>query len=156
VDFEAELYEPAINGTVSVLDALKAYNPKVKRVVITSSFAAVNDISKAPRAGYVYTEADWNPLTKEEVKSANNSRWAYGLSKKLAEKAAWDWLEKEKPEFSITILNPPMIYGPLEHGVDSIDKLNTSSKDIYRLINGSEKTIPPTGLPAYVDVRDSE
>jgi nucleoside-diphosphate-sugar epimerase len=136
------------------LSAVKKYNPTAKRVVITSSFAAVIDASKSPRPGYVYTEADWNPLTREEVKKTNNARGAYSLSKKLAEKAAWDFVETEKPAFSITTLNPPMVYGPPAQDFESIDKLNTSSKDIYRLINGSEKTVPATGLPAYVDVRD--
>jgi len=151
-DFDKELYEPAINGTRSILQAVKQYNPSIKRIVITSSFAAVVDASKSPRPGYAYSEADWNPMTQESVR--DNPRGAYSVSKKLAEKAAWDFVESEKPNFSITTLNPPMVYGPLSQDFDSMDKLNTSSKDIWRLINGSEKTVPPTGLPAYVDVRD--
>jgi len=63
-------------------------------------------------------------------------------------------MESEKPDFSLTTLNPPMVYGPPLQDFESIDKLNTSSKDIYRLINDSEKAVPATGLPAYVDVRD--
>jgi nucleoside-diphosphate-sugar epimerase len=47
-----------------------------------------------------------------------------------------------------------MVYGPPAHTITSLSDLNTSSADIYRLINGSEKTVPPTSFYAFVDVRD--
>jgi len=47
-----------------------------------------------------------------------------------------------------------MVYGPALHTVTSLDHLNTSSADIYRLMNGSEKEVPETGIFAFVDVRD--
>jgi len=47
-----------------------------------------------------------------------------------------------------------MVYGPPVHAVSSLGKLNTSSADIYRLMNGSEKDVPPTQFYAWVDVRD--
>lgn len=47
-----------------------------------------------------------------------------------------------------------MVYGPAAHSVDSLDSLNTSSADIYRLIDASEKTVPETSFYAFVDVRD--
>jgi nucleoside-diphosphate-sugar epimerase len=46
-----------------------------------------------------------------------------------------------------------MIYGPALH-LTNLDHLNTSSADIYRLMNGSEKTVPDTTFFAFVDVRD--
>jgi nucleoside-diphosphate-sugar epimerase len=156
-DFDKELYQPAVNGTRSILTAIKEYNPAIKRVVVTSSCAAVVDFSQHLRPGYVYTEADWNPVNKQVVDETNNPRGAYQLSKKLAEQAAWDFIEQEKPNFSVTTLCPPMIYGPLlAEDLKSMDQLNTSSTDVYRFINGSQKDVPPTGLPSYVDVRDSK
>ena len=47
-----------------------------------------------------------------------------------------------------------MVYGPVEHGITSTAKLNTSSADIYRLMNGSEKKVPQTSFYAFCDVRD--
>jgi hypothetical protein len=49
-----------------------------------------------------------------------------------------------------------MVYGPIAHHVESIAELNTSSKDIYRLFNGSEKAVPETDFWAYADVRDGK
>jgi hypothetical protein len=37
----------------------------------------------------------------------------YRASKTFAEKAAWDFLEKEKPNFSVATINPPMVFGPI-------------------------------------------
>jgi hypothetical protein len=47
-----------------------------------------------------------------------------------------------------------MVYGPLDHHVNDMAKLNTSSADIYRLFNGSEKQVPDTSFWAFADVRD--
>jgi len=150
-DFEKELYTPSLDGTVNALKSVKKNAPNVKRVVITSSFASVVDPPKGTRPGYTYTEADWNSDTKEVVTEPVR---AYLLSKKLAEKAAFEFVETEKPNFSITTMAPPMVYGPVLHQVASIDKLNTSSQDIHRLFDGSEKEVPPTSFYGYVDVRD--
>jgi len=151
-DYDKELFDPAVNGTVSVLKAA-TNNASIKRVVITSSFAAVLDFATGLRPGYTYTEADWNPMTKEEARQAGPAA-AYLVSKTLAERAAFDFVDKEKPKFSIATLCPPMVYGPLIADLDSMKKLNESSGDMYRLFNGSEKTVPDTSFWAYVDVRD--
>ena len=102
---------------------------------------------------HTYTEDDWNPQTYEEAKVADGVS-AYCASKAFAERAAWDLLEKEKAHFSLATICPPMIYGPVEHHVQSMSKLNTSAADIYRLINGSMQEVPPMGFPAWADVRD--
>ena len=65
-DNESELLQPAIRGTVNVLEAA-AKVPDLSRVVITSSFAAILDMSKGYRPGYIYTEKDWNPATYAEA-----------------------------------------------------------------------------------------
>lgn len=138
---------------MTVLKAVKKNNPSVRRVVITSSFASNIDFKAGVRPGYSYTEADWNPMTADEARKQDPVS-AYLVSKTLAEKAAFDFVENEKPNFSITTLTPPMVYGPLAQDFDSMSKLNTSSADIYRLYNGSMTEVPPTGFWAYVDVRD--
>src|SRR5689334_13365391 len=64
-DNEKELIIPAINGVVSILEAA-ATSPKVKRVVLTSSFASVLDVARKAPPYFTYTGEDWNPLTYEE------------------------------------------------------------------------------------------
>ena len=62
-DVKNDLLLPAIKGTTEVLKAVKAYGPTVKRVVVTSSFASISEVTKGDRPGYVYTEKDWNPVS---------------------------------------------------------------------------------------------
>lgn len=49
-----DLFPPAINGTVGILEAIKKFAPTVKTVIVTSSFASVMNAS-LPN-GHVYTE----------------------------------------------------------------------------------------------------
>lgn len=123
-------------------------------MVLTSSFAAILDSRiAATGAQKVYTEADWSPLTIRDVD--DNAVKAYVVSKVAAERAAWDFVSKHKPGFSLTVLNPPMIYGPVRYKVDSLDSANTSNQTLAEVLLGKHKAgLPPTALPLWVDVRD--
>ncbi|KAK2737969.1 methylglyoxal reductase (NADPH-dependent) gre2 [Myotisia sp. PD_48] len=151
VDIKKDLLDPAVNGTVGILRAVKAKAPSVKRVVITSSFAAIIDINKP--STYMFSEADWNPVTKEEAESGPS--FGYRGSKTFAERAAWEFLEREKPNFSIATCNPPVVLGPVIHPLDNLDSINTSNERIRDMITGRAKDhCPPTGTFLWVDVRD--
>ena len=151
-DNERDLLEPAVKGTTSILQAVEKYAPQVKRIVITSSFAAINDLTRGVRPGYTYSEKDWNPVTYEQAKNGDGTT-AYCASKTFAERAAWDFAKDKKPNFDIATICPPMIYGPLDHDA-SLGHLNASSADIYRFMNGSQQEPGPTAFPAFADVRD--
>lgn len=152
-DNEKELLLPAINGTKSILDAVAKHASQVRRVVVTSSFAAIIDMGKADPKGYVYSEKDWNPCSYEDAKNGPGPV-AYCASKAFAERAAFDFVEERKPAFDVATICPPMVYGPVDHAVSDLSKLNTSSADIYRFISGSATEIGSTDFPLFVDVRD--
>ncbi|KAG8909008.1 methylglyoxal reductase (NADPH-dependent) gre2 [Tulasnella sp. 403] len=141
---------PAIQGTTSILESVRAHGPTVKRVMITSSFAAVLDPRKNPRPGYAYTEDDRNPVTYEE--GLMNLVDGYYASKTLAEKAAWDFLENEKPHFALTTFCLPMVCGPPEHEIPGVQHLNSSAAVIYNIFNGTSRNHGNVYL--WVDVRD--
>jgi nucleoside-diphosphate-sugar epimerase len=151
-DFKKFLVDPAIRGTLTILEAASTA-PAVKRVVITSSFAAINVVSLGLRPGHTYTETDWNTETYEGAITTTNSSVAYCAGKALAEKAAWDYIKEKKPHFSISVVNPPKIFGPSQQKL-SLSSLGISMTEIYGLINGNMKDVPPTGFWAWVDVRD--
>jgi len=106
-----------------------AHQPRVKRVVIASSIAAVIDISQGFREGYTYTEKDWNPVTWEQLKAIGDPHLAYATSKKVAEKAAWDFMDANKPHFALTTICPPMVFGSPLQPVENMKGLNQSSED---------------------------
>lgn len=145
-----ELLEPAVQGTTGILKAIKASAPTVKRVAITSSFAS---IINAANHAKVYSEEIWNPVTREQA-SVDNAT-AYRASKTLAEKAAWEFVEKEKPGFELSTLCPPLVLGPVVHYFNSLDAINTSNVRVRDMIQGKcKEKLPPTGIFIWVDVRD--
>ncbi|GFF44019.1 putative uncharacterized oxidoreductase C513.07 [Aspergillus udagawae] len=134
-----ELLKPAIDGTLNILKSVHEFAPQVKRVVLTSSFAAMADVTKGKWPGHVYSELDWNP--RPPTRSP--------LLKALR--------RSNKANFDITTILPPMIYGPNINATANIAKLNTSSMDIYRLISPQSKSsdpVPENVFWLFVDVRD--
>jgi dihydroflavonol-4-reductase len=133
---QRDLVDPAVRGTLNVLRAC-ARAPTVKRVVLTSSMAAVTDEPD----GRVLTEADWN--TKSSL-----TRNPYYFSKSEAERAAWDFMEREKPSFDLVVINPFLVIGPsLTPG------LNTSNQIIVEALTGVFPAIMQLNW-GMVDVRD--
>ncbi|KAF1959875.1 NAD(P)-binding protein [Byssothecium circinans] len=152
-DVQKDLLDPAIIGTTGILKSIKKSAPSVKHVVVTSSFAAIIQPDKGNYPGHVYSEEDYNPITHEEALA--NPAAGYRASKTFAEKAAWDFVEKEKPNFTLSTINPPLVFGPIIHALDSLDNLNTSNQRILWAAQGKWKDeIAPTGVYVWVDVRD--
>lgn len=148
-DMQKEVLDPAIQGTIGLLASIKRYAPSVKRVVVLSSLAAMIDFSKGDRPSHTYTAKDWNPITHEEaLRDAVN---AYRGSKTFAERAAWDFMEQEKPGFSLTTLNPPFVFGPVMQYLSSLEALNNSNKRFVALLSG---VLLPTTFYCWIDVRD--
>jgi nucleoside-diphosphate-sugar epimerase len=104
---ENELIIPARDGALRVLKAAKKAG--VKRVVLTSSFAAVGYSNNTE--GHVFTEEDWTDV--------NISLPAYIKSKTLAESAAWDFVHHEGKGLELTVINPVGIFGPALGGITS-------------------------------------
>ncbi|KAI0855333.1 hypothetical protein F4860DRAFT_496613 [Xylaria cubensis] len=149
-DNQKELLEPAINGTVGLLESVYKYAPNVKRVVITSSSAAILDHQQPTK---VYTEADWCPVTEEQALIGPGD--GYRASKTFAERAAWKFVEEKSPSFSLTVCNPPLVLGPILHHLESLSSLNTSNQRIRDIMSGvCKQGLPATGNYLFVDVRD--
>ncbi|KAL5567112.1 hypothetical protein UlMin_030276 [Ulmus minor] len=138
-DPEAEMLDPAVKGTLNVLNSC-AKSPSVKRVIVTSSIAAVA-YNEKPRTPDVVVDETWfsSPDISKELKL-----W-YVLSKTLAEEAAWKFV-KEKGMDMVTI-NPAMVIGPLLQPT-----LNTSAAAILNIINGAETF--PNATFGWVNVKD--
>jgi len=151
-DPKKDLLDPAIIGTTGILRAIKANAPSVKRVAITSSFAAIINAKQHPS---VYNESSWNPVTEDEALHTDAGT-AYRGSKTLAERAAWDFVEKEKPNFTLTTLCPPLVLGPVVHYLADLSSLNTSNEIVRDMVTGKfrDSGLPTTRVVIFVDVRD--
>ena len=95
-----ELIVPAREGTLRALRA--ARDAGARRVVLTSSFAAVG---YSPKPDAEYTEADWTDPDTPGLAP-------YPRSKAIAERAAWDFIEREGGDTELVVVNPTFILGP--------------------------------------------
>ena len=134
---EDELIIPAREGALRVLRA--ARDAGVRRVVLTSSFAAI---------GYGHGPAD-RPFSEEDWTDPKGSDLgAYVKSKTLAERAAWDFVAGEGGVLELSVVNPVGVLGPVL-GSD----FSTSIQLVKRLMDGTLPGIPNLSF-GIVDVRD--
>ncbi|KAL6299273.1 NAD-P-binding protein [Sparassis latifolia] len=148
---------PAVSGTLSVLQSALKYGSAVKRVVVTSSCAAVLTALPEP---HVFTELDWNNKSVKEVEEKGRNAAGsdkYMASKTLAERAAWDFIAKNKAQLSwdLVVLNPPYVFGPILHAIGQREQLNTSMHELFFAVfeGAKDKATLATGS-SWVDVRD--
>ncbi|KAK5527246.1 Glycine-rich RNA-binding protein 2, mitochondrial [Exophiala xenobiotica] len=152
-DVQKDLLDPAIQGTTGILESIVKYAPTVRKVVITSSFAAMVNPWKGSWPEHTYSEEDWNPITLAQASESVPN--GYRASKTFAERAAWDFLEREKPNFTLSTLCPPQVFGPVVPQLSSLDTLNTSNQVIRDIVQGKFKSqIPPNATYTWIDVRD--
>lgn len=137
VEDENQLIAPAVDGTLRVLRT--ARDAGVGRVVLTSAFHAVSWGYR--RDGRVFNDDDWTILDGPGVD-------AYGKSKTLAERAAWDFIASEGGTLELTSLLPVAVMGPVM-GRD----ISGSNHIIQRLLTGAVPGLPNLYIP-IVDVRD--
>ncbi|MCW3848442.1 aldehyde reductase [Sphingomonas sp. LB-2] len=134
---EQELIRPAVEGTLRVLRA--ARDAGVKRVVLTSSFAAIGYGHGKRKA--IFTEADWTNLEGKGLQP-------YMKSKTLAERAAWDFIAAEGNGLELTVVNPVGIFGPALSG-----DLSTSIELVKQMMTGKIPGTPDLWF-SVIDVRD--
>ncbi len=134
---EDELIVPAREGTLRVLRA--ARDAGVKRVVLTSSFAAIG-YGQGPRPT-PFDETCWTDPDGDDV-------LPYVKSKTLAERAAWDFVDREGGGLELAVVNPVGVFGPV-FGPD----YSTSILLVQRLMDGAMPGCPRLSF-GVVDVRD--
>lgn len=140
-----DVIKPAVDGTLAVLKAAVA-DGNVKRVVLTSSLAAIHDVKVDDKSNpeAIHNEDDWVDPEKVEP---------YSRSKILAEKAALKFIEdlpqeEGKHKLELVVINPAYVLGPLVS-----DTLSSSVVALKRLLDRSTPAIAKFHIP-ICDVRD--
>lgn len=136
---EMEVIAPAVEGTKSVLEACAKTKGGVKRVVLTSSSAAIHS-GRQGVEDKVFTEEDW---------AADEGVSPYEKSKKRAEKAAWELVEKlpDDEKFELCTINPGFIVGPVLGSY-------CTSTELHRRFLQREMPMVPKMMFGVIDVRD--
>ncbi|KZO93936.1 NAD(P)-binding protein [Calocera viscosa TUFC12733] len=139
----------------SVVIPLKAANAVgIKQFVLTGT--SMNVVSPGQIPEKVLTDKDWNDATMQQYTNATEEDkkspfWMftlYAVGKQLAEKAAWKYVETDKPSFELTVILPDVNWGPLVYGKEAL-----TPSWVTTLLKGDAS---PTAMPAqwFVDVRD--
>jgi nucleoside-diphosphate-sugar epimerase len=134
---EDDLIVPARQGALRVLRASREAG--VKRVVLTSSFAAVG-YGHGPQSA-PFDETSWTDLSGQGVSP-------YVKSKTLAERAAWDFVAREGGSLELSVVNPVGVFGPV-----LAPDYATSIVVVQRMMDGSVPGCPRLYF-GVVDVRD--
>ncbi|CAL4953853.1 unnamed protein product [Urochloa decumbens] len=137
-DPENELVEPAVKGTLGVLRAAKDCG--VGRVVMVSSQTAMVPNPDWP-VDKVIDEDSW-----ADIDLLKKLQLWYSVSKTLAEKAAWDFAEKQG--LQLAVLNPVLVLGP------TLTPSLTGSLQVFLQIMKGERFDMDEYFLGCVDVRD--
>lgn len=137
---EDDLIIPAREGTLRVLQAAAAAS--VKRVVLTSSIAAMLAGYDQLPAGKIFDERDWS--------NTDGNITPYAKSKTLAERAAWDYVNNldKNQRLELAVINPGTTLGPL------LNNRPTTSGELVRKLLRREYPGCANLSFALVDVRD--
>jgi dihydroflavonol-4-reductase len=134
-----ELIVPARDGTLRVLRESMAAG--VRRVVVTSSVAAVRHGRNPAPSGRELTEDDWTDPDNRKLSP-------YVRSKTIAELAAWDYMRAEGAADKLVTVQPGAIIGPVL-GQDR----SYSLQAVERMLTGRMPGLPALGF-SFIDVRD--
>ena len=136
---EEKVIRPAVEGTLSVLKASQE-SGTVKRVVMTSSIAAMNHCDSMLEGKTITSWSSWSDLEHHSI-------YPYSKSK-ISERAAWDFVNglKEENKIELAVINPSVVMGPLLGPSDSL-----SLEIAKSVLNG--KMLPRVQIP-ICDVRD--
>lgn len=137
VENEDDVIVPARDGALRVLRA--ARDAGVRRVVLTSAFHAIG--YGHPHDDHTFTDDDWSVLDGPGMD-------AYGRSKVLAERAAWDFVAAEGRGMELTTILPVAVMGPVM-GQD----VSGANHIVQRCLDGRMPGFPHLWIPV-VDVRD--
>ncbi|KZT50819.1 NAD(P)-binding protein [Calocera cornea HHB12733] len=146
------VYLPAVNGTRSIFNSIRI-TQSVKRIVFTSSFAAVG-YGGSHEPPHTYSEEDWNDEASQAVKERPHQLSGlelYLAAKTDAERTAWQFYHDYKAEaWDLVSLCPPFVFGPFLQ-----EEPNLSIRMLYDKAL-KEKPADQSGLRAdfWIDARD--
>ncbi|KAF8148651.1 hypothetical protein B0H34DRAFT_668463 [Crassisporium funariophilum] len=153
-----EYIKPAVNGTLGVLRSALKSGTKIKRIVITSSCAAIIDTATQPTSTgtVIFNETNWGDESVKTVEEEGEKALPhikYRASKTLSERAAWDFVEKHKHEigWDLVVLNPPH---PTLQDLKTPKDLNSSLAKWYTMVADKKTAAELAATYACVDVRD--
>ena len=151
-NFYKNIFVPAVEGTKDILQAAHKYGPNIKKFIYTSSLVAAVNIGSSPE-NQILTEDSWNSISNDPEELDKSWNDAYSASKTYAERAVWEFKETVKPQFSVSTILFPTVYGPPIHDV-TYETLGSSISNAKKLIElpKDTKEIPTLSVSILMSV----
>ena len=140
-DAEQQLVRPALEGTRNVLSGVNETG-SVKRVVLTSSVAAIYGDNADMTGRDRFTEADWNTTSTAEHQP-------YSYSKTVAEREAWA-IQANQAQWDLVTIHPSLVLGPALTKVSVSGSMTT----MHHFTDRSMAVGAPALKLGVVDVRE--
>ncbi|KAF7966338.1 hypothetical protein HWV62_20284 [Athelia sp. TMB] len=149
----AEVIEPSVNGTLSILRSAAKVS-SIKRFVLTSSSTAA--LWPKQNVEFDVGEDTWNEESPALASSLPEDHplkpWhIYSASKTLGERAAWNFMKEQKPTFTLNTVLPDTNFGPI---LDPQQPASTAGL-LRQAFNGDIKPLLFVPPQWFVDVRDT-
>ncbi|KAG0561483.1 hypothetical protein KC19_9G067800 [Ceratodon purpureus] len=144
---ETGYIETAVKGTLNVLESCAKLKRPLKRLVLTSSMAAVHFSKKLTPDSVIDETFFSDPEVIRNLPFLGEDFKSYVLSKTYAEKAAWDFVEEHK-NLNMVSINPVMVMGPTLQGT-----VNSTNSFPLDFLSGELKTIP-NAVRGWIGVKD--
>ena len=141
--------KPAVQGTIGMLESA-AKSPSVRRVVITSSIAAVIPFEKIMSGSddHTYTAEDRIPFPDGPYV---NEFHAYSASKTAALNEAEAWMAKTKPQFDLVHIHPSYIEGKDDLVRTKEEAMVGTNGIVLRAATGVKAPYPVAGTTVHND-----
>ncbi|KAJ4352688.1 hypothetical protein N0V95_004013 [Ascochyta clinopodiicola] len=168
-DFETDYLQPAVQGTIALLDAAKKVDT-IKRVILVSSLLALIPLEAMATGKFTAKgkkPPHSNPFGSDDLQEGLNHSipvdpkmpfpddpntsggMKYHASKLLAHRASLEWASANNPSFHTITLHPSFVFG---HNLTqtSADALDGTNAMLWGCLHSPKPFIPMTS----VDVRD--
>lgn len=145
-----EVIPPVIKAYKTLLEA--AHGQKsVRRFVLTSSSSAIGSPNKGGEKSQHFDPSVWNDAAVEASrKSDPTGGEVYAASKTLSERAAWDFVKTNSPNFVMNAINPNANFG---HPIPGL-KPRTTGLMVTDLAQGKNTNLADLAPQYHVDVDD--
>ncbi|CAI6338405.1 unnamed protein product [Periconia digitata] len=150
----APILHAAIQGTRSILASAQKAGPQLQSFIHLSSIVAILTNAPAPST---LTEADWNTWAEPMISQGGDNISGvviYGASKTASERALWAFRDEQKPNFTITALNPVYVIGPPLISPKTPKDVGETVAPVWTVFSGASYATGASAPHPTVDVRD--
>ncbi|KAF2847930.1 NAD(P)-binding protein [Plenodomus tracheiphilus IPT5] len=150
-DYKRDIIDPAVLATTSLLKST-AKAPQIKRVVVTSSMAAIlsMEYTRSADVTKVFTARDTYPPPDAAGPFASPFD-AYVASKSHALAASEQFIEREKPGFDLISVLPSMVIGKHELHSRREDVTKSTNNLVIAPLIGVKKDAPTLGASVHLN-----